>query len=230
MSAPTLASLSWQGPFVYVAFDQAVTVDSGFETSVFTVTVNAAPIAVSSYTWIMNGIALQLASAPPSGTAAVLVTFNNAAAHWKATSDATPATTFTAQSALWQLAYPPSVLTVKALTFTNGNVTGAIQVALSPVDSQLMQEYGPVTVSTTAANLAGTPPCGLINVPGHLVTLVDGVVVQETISGTLNPKTCAAIAAAQWQQVVLARIQAAINTTRRMDVSINKGVDTIVTV
>jgi len=231
MASPVLLALQWQGSFVYVTFDQAITIDPGFEISPFSVTVNAAPNVVTGYTLITNGIALQLTTAPTLGTAAVAVTFNNSGTgnHYKATADATNATNFTAQSALWQLAYPPSVLKQLELSFSGNVVTAAIEVHLSPVDQDLVTQYGPLLVSTTATGLGGGGTCTAVDYSGGSASIADGVIVSAEFTVVGRPD-CAAASALDWQEIVLHRIQVALIDQREMDVVVPRGSNAYVTV
>lgn len=114
--------------------------------------------------------------------------------------------------------YPLSVITMPAIEISGNQVTAKLEIALNPIDRQLVSRYGPLTVIT--GGTFGTEPND-ITVLGASVNVVDGRVISQAFTATdVND---AVLAAQEWQDVVATKIGNELGVYRTTDQGIVFG-------
>lgn len=113
-------------------------------------------------------------------------------------------------------AYPLSTIISPQPQVCANAVTACIQISLNPIDIQLIQKYGPVTVIT--GGTFGTAP-NQITILGNERTIQDGAEICESFTSTTSV-VYAADAANDWQDWIVTRIGILLGNIRAIDQSV----------
>jgi len=122
---------------------------------------------------------------------------------------------------------PLSTILLYKLRAVSKSVVADIGVNLNIVDRELVKQFGPVTVDVGGYFGQPTvlPPDGYF-VPGRLVELTDGITISQSFN-VPNDTPGAAVAAADWQNAVLARVQVALGRMRLTNSNTDLQITTI---
>jgi hypothetical protein len=112
--------------------------------------------------------------------------------------------------------YPLSTVIGPEPTICENAVTACVQISLNPIDIELVQKYGSVTVVT--GGTFGTAP-NEITIVGRQAEIVDGAEICETFTDPANV-VYAADAANDWQDEIVTRIGIALGAIRAIDQSV----------
>lgn len=122
----------------------------------------------------------------------------------------------TSTSGLPTSSYPLSTVVKSAPTISAGVVTAKMTVGLNPIDTALVDKYGPVRVSIGGSfGITAENPTGIYGAD-TLVTIVDGVVIKQTFSSGTSP-SAAVIAANDWLTTIAGAVSQSLGQVRAID-------------
>lgn len=121
--------------------------------------------------------------------------------------------------------YPLSSVIAGPVTVCQQVAVGTVQVSLNPIDIELVERYGPVTVVTggTFGVTVGNPTG--VTVLGAEVSLVDGLIITQNFTSTTM--SWATDAALDWQTQIKDRVGIALGQIRATDQSVTLGDRTV---
>jgi len=123
--------------------------------------------------------------------------------------------------------YPNSFAVKQPLDVKDSVVTGVVAVNLNPVDLELVDKYGPISI-VTGGDFGTSTTCTIV---GGNQNIIDGVEVKESFT----KDACGSIvnatdAAADWQDKIIDRISVELGALRTIDQNVTNVNETVVSI